>query len=77
MQAVRSMRAVLWRTLQHKIILLASARSGNFDHGPPKAASNAVEAAARVLDGPEGRNMGLGPSNRLIYTYVSGTPYLS
>jgi hypothetical protein len=66
LQALRSMRAVFYRTLRQKIVLLATARSA----WPSKAASSAVEAAAWVLDDPEGPKPMLRPPKRLIYTHV-------
>ena len=36
LRAVRSMRSVFCRTLPQKIVLLATAGSADFDHGPTK-----------------------------------------
>jgi hypothetical protein len=73
---MRAMRAVLCRTLRQKIVLLADPDLLTSTMAS-KAASNAVQAAAWVLDDPDGPNPMLRPSNPLIYTSMSRRPYLS
>jgi hypothetical protein len=70
------MRAILYRVLRKKIVLLAAPDTLTSTMALQKAASNAVEAAARVLDDPEGLALSCQPSKPLVHTSTSGRPYL-
>src|SRR5215208_3139214 len=75
LQALRSMRAVFYRTLRQKIVLLATARSADFDHGPPRPPRAPLKPRRGSSTSPRALNPCCGPLSGL-YTPMSGRPYL-